>query len=283
MKVSRKKDRNKKFFGKLMATIILVIGGVVMLLPFLFMVSSSFKKPMDIFASPIKWIPDYWYPDNYKYIFSKDNSIFLMYWNSIKVTSICVLGSGFTSIMAAYGFSKMKFKGRNFFFMLMLSTMMIPAQLTYIPRFSMLSAVHLTNTHWALILPGLIAVVGCFLIKQFFDQIPDELTEAARIDGAGEMRICWNIMVPTAKPAIATFIITVFTNYWNDYETPLIFLRDKSLYTVPLGVVSFSDEIGQLYHYTMAFTTLSLIPIFIVFLCCQKYFVEGLTAGAVKM
>lgn len=282
MRIKKSHNRKKKI-GKIIATILFAAGGICMLLPFLFMISSSFKTPMDIFARPVKWIPSYWYPDNYKYIFSQERSILLMYWNSIKVTTICVLGSGFTGIMAAYGFSKMHFKGKNVFFMIVLSTMMIPAQLTYIPRFSMFSSLHITNTHWALILPGLIAVVGCFLIKQFFDQVPNEMIEAARIDGAGEMKICWGIMVPVSKPVIATFIITVFTNYWNDYETPLIFLRNKDLYTVPLGVVSFSDEIGQLYHYTMAFTTLSLIPIFIVFICCQKYFVEGLTAGAVKM
>jgi multiple sugar transport system permease protein len=264
-------------------TILLGAGALLMIIPFLFMLSSSFKTPMDIFARPVKWIPPYWYPDNYKYILIHDNSIAQMYWNSIKVTVICVLGSLFNSIMAAYSFSKMTYKGKDGFFLLMISTMMIPAQLTYIPKFTLFSTIHLTNTHWALIIPGLYAVVGCFLLKQFFDQIPKEMLDAARIDGAGELRICWQIIVPLAKPAIATFVITVFTNFWNDYDSPLIFLRNKKLFTTPLGMVSFSDEIGQLYHYTMAFTSLSLIPIFIVFLICQKYFIKGLTAGAVKM
>jgi multiple sugar transport system permease protein len=268
---------------KALYTILLGAGALLMIIPFLFMLSSSFKTPMDIFARPIKWIPPYWYPDNYKYILTHDNAIVQMYLNSLKVTAICVLGSLFNSIMAAYSFSKMTYKGRKGFFLLMIATMMIPAQLTYIPKFTLFSMIHLTNTHWALIIPGLYAVVGCFLLKQFFDQIPQEMLDAARIDGAGELRICWQIIVPLAKPAIATFIITVFTNFWNDYDSPLIFLRNKKLFTGPLGMVSFSDEIGQLYHYTMAFTSLSLIPIFIVFLVCQKYFIKGLTAGAVKM
>jgi multiple sugar transport system permease protein len=268
---------------KVICTLLWGAGALLMVTPFLFMLSSSFKMPMDIFARPIKWIPGYWYPNNYKYILSYDNVIAQMYLNSFKVTAICVSGSLFTSIMAAYSFSKINYKGRNFFFLLMISTMMIPAQLTYIPKFTLFSALHLTNTHWALIIPGLYAVVGSFLLKQFFDQIPQEMLDAARIDGAGELRICWQIIVPLAKPAIATFVITVFTNFWNDYDSPLIFLRNKKLFTVPLGMVSFSDEIGQLYHYTMAFTSLGLIPIFIVFLICQKYFIKGLTAGAVKM
>ena len=254
-----------------------------MIMPFAFMLSTAFKTPADFFVRPIKWIPDYWYPDNFKYVLSSDNSIFRMYWNSIKITTICVLGAGFTSIMAAYSFSKIKFPGRDFLFLLMISTMMIPSQLTYIPKFSMFSSLGLTNTHTAIILPGLYAITGCFLIKQFFDQIPVEMKEAARIDGASEINICWRIMVPMSKPALATFVITTFTHFWNDYDTPLIFLRNKRLFTVPLGIVSFSDDIGQLYHYTMAFSTLALIPIFIVFVICQKYFIQGLTAGAVKM
>lgn len=268
---------------KLFWTVVLSFGAIFMIMPFAFMLSTAFKTPADFFVRPIKWIPDYWYPDNFKYVLSSDNSIFRMYWNSIKITTICVLGAGFTSIMAAYSFSKIKFPGRDFLFLLMISTMMIPSQLTYIPKFSMFSSLGLTNTHTAIILPGLYAITGCFLIKQFFDQIPVEMKEAARIDGASEINICWRIMVPMSKPALATFVITTFTHFWNDYDTPLIFLRNKKLFTVPLGIVSFSDDIGQLYHYTMAFSTLALIPIFIVFVICQKYFIQGLTAGAVKM
>lgn len=275
--------RNGRLAVRLFWTVIIGVGALFMIMPFLFMLSTAFKTPADFHVRPIKWIPEYWYPDNFKFVLTNENSILRMYMNSIKITTICVLGAGFTSIMAAYSFSKIEFKGREFLFLLMISTMMIPAQLTYIPKFSMFSSLGLTNTHLSIILPGLYAITGCFLIKQFFDQIPGEMKEAARIDGAGEFTICWKIMVPMSKPALATFIITTFTHFWNDYDTPLIFLRNKDLFTVPLGIVSFSDDIGQLYHYTMAFSILALIPIFIVFVICQNYFVQGLTAGAVKM
>lgn len=276
--------RKAKLIWKIILTVIFTALSILMISPFLYMVLSSFKKPADIMARPIVWVPTYWYPDNYIYILTSDKvSILQLYWNSIKVTLCCVLGSGITGILAAYAFSKMQFKGRKALFFVMISTMMIPAQLTYVPKFSMFSAMGITDTHWALILPGMVAVVGTFLIKQFFDQIPNEMADAARIDGAGELRTCWQIMAPMAKPVLATFFITTFTNYWNSYDAPLIFLRTKSLFTVPLGVVAFSDEMGQLYHYTMAFATLALIPIFIVFLACQKYFIKGIAAGAVKM
>lgn len=279
--------KKRSFTGKtiirLFWTVVLGVGALFMIMPFAFMISSAFKRPIDIFATPIKWIPEYWYPDNFIFVFSAKPSILTMYMNSIKVSFTCVTGAGITSIMAAYSFSKLRYAGRNLMFLLMISTMMIPAQLTYIPKFFLFSELGLTNTHWALILPGLYAVVGGFLLKQFFDQIPDEIIDSAMIDGASQLRTCWQIVVPMSKPALATFVITTFTHFWNDYDTPLIFLRSKELFTIPLGVVNFSDDVGQLYHYIMAFSTLSLIPIFIVFIVCQKYFVKGLTAGAVKM
>lgn len=274
--------KRKQLIGKWILTF--VVGGLALLvmMPFLFMLSSSFKPLIDIFKYPIEWIPSKWYPDNYIHIFSMDDSVLGMYWNSIKVTFINVAASTVTSIMAAYAYSKMKFRGKNIFFMMMLATLMIPAQITYVPKFAMFSMLNIMDTHWTLILPGLYAVFGTFLIKQFFDQVPDELLEAARIDGAGELRICFRILTPISLPAVSAFIITVFTNFWNEYDAPLIFLRTKSLYTLPLGLIAFRDETGQMYNYIMAMTSISIIPIALIFLLGQKYFIKGLTAGAVK-
>lgn len=273
---------NRKFLVKLIFTVIFVLIGISMMLPFFWMISASLKKPIDIFQYPIQWIPKYWYPDNYIYIFSKQSSIGIMYLNSIKITFICTVGAALTSSLAAYAFAKMKFKGRDALFLIYISTLIIPQQVTFVPRFALFAWLKLVNTHYALILPGLYAVFGVFLLRQYFMQVPDELIESAVVDGAGELTIWWKIMMPLARPALASFAIIVFTHHWNDYETPLIFIRSKNLSTIPLGLVNFTDESGKMYHYIMALTTLGILPLFIIFLFGQKYFIKGLTAGAVK-
>lgn len=262
-------------------TVIIYLIALTMLIPFVWMISSSFKRPADIFSYPIKWIPDYLYLENYKYLFEHEN-VWLTYFNSIKVTSINVIGSCLTSALAAYAFAKMRFKGRDILFLLYISTLMVPSQATYVPKFVLFTRLNLVNTHWALILPGLYAVFGTFLMRQYFMQIPDALIESAQVDGASHFRIWHWIMLPIVKPALATFAIVVFAHHWNDYETPLIFIRDKNLATIPLALANFTDENGRMYHYIMALTSISLIPMFTVFILGQKYFIEGMTAGAVK-
>jgi multiple sugar transport system permease protein len=266
---------------KLILTVLIATIASLVIYPFLWMISASFKKPIDIFSYPVQWIPGYWYPDNYEYVLNNAD-VLIIYFNSLKVSVISVFGAGVTSFLAAYGFTKLKFPGRDFLFLVMISTLMIPAQVTFVPRFAMFTWLKLIDTHWALILPGMLAVFGTFLLRQFLLQIPNSLSEAARIDGAGDFTICWKIMFPIAKPAIATFIIIVFSHHWNDYETPLIFIRSRELYTIPLALASFNDETGVMYHYVMALTAVSVIPLFIVFFAFQKYFIQGLTAGSVK-
>lgn len=275
-------SRRKEKIVRVLFTVVVAIIGLGVILPFLWMISSSFKRPIDIFKFPIEWIPSYWYPNNYTYILKADNNILLMYWNSIKVTLINVLGSAVTGSLAAYAFTKMKFKGRDALFLVMLATLMIPNQVTYVPKFALFSWLHITNTHAALILPGLYATFGTFLLRQYFMQIPDALIESGVVDGAGDLRIWWQIVMPLAKPALATFMITVFAFHWNDYEAPLIFIRDRELATIPLGLATFNDENGQQYHYIMALTTISILPILIMFIAGQNYFIKGLTGGAVK-
>ena len=163
---------------------------------------------------------------------------------------------------------------------------MIPSHVLYVPRFVMFTwfdkFIKMMDSHNALILPGLFASFGLFLLKQFFMQVPDAICESAYIDGAGNFTTWWKIMLPVSKPALATFAIVVFTHHWNDYETPLIFIRNSKLYTIPLGLANFADENGLMYHYIMALSTAAIIPLFIVFAVGQKYFIKGLTAGAVK-
>ncbi|MEG0897894.1 MAG: carbohydrate ABC transporter permease, partial [Ruthenibacterium sp.] len=254
--------------------------------PFAWMVSASFKRPADIFEFPIKWIPDYLYLDNYQYIFTNKTYDFLgMYGNSIKVTVISVAGALLVSILAAYGFSKLKFPGRDKIFLLFIAMMIIPNQVLMVPRFIIFQWLGIINTHAALIIPGFFVILNTFLLRQYFVQIPDAISESAFIDGANHLRICFQIIVPLAKPIITTFIIVVATVYWNDYDMPLVLLRSKELFTVPVGLAYFSMAMrygATEFHYLMAGATISILPLMIIFFLGQKQFIEGLTAGAVK-
>lgn len=286
MKNLRNQKTGQDFPVRIIFTLIMAGVGSFMLLPFAWMISASFKLPVDIWNFPVDWIPDYWYPDNYIYVFNMRVSVQHLYFNSIKVTALSVLGAAFTSTLAAYGYSRIRFAGRDLLFLAVIATLMIPRQVLYVPRFIMFSwfdkLIPMMDHHNSLILPGLFSAFGLFLLRQFFLKVPQELSESAMIDGAGHMRIWLHIMLPLAKPAIATFIIITFTHHWNDYESPLIFIRTPELATIPLGLANFADERGLQYHYIMALSSLAIVPMFLIFLVGQKLFVRGLTAGAIK-
>lgn len=269
---------------KLLVTVLMAAAGLIILFPFFWMLSASFKLPLDIYKFPIEWIPKIWTWGNYQEVwFKQDPPFTLYYFNSIKVAVICVAGQLLTSALAAYGFARVDFKGRNILFLLYLATMMIPFQVLMVPRFMLFRWMGLYNTHWALILPALFSPLGTFLLRQYFMTIPAELSESARVDGAGELRIFWRIILPLAKPALASLAILTFVWRWNDYDGPLIFLTKRELYTVPLGLTNFIDEMGaQQDNLIMAASISALLPILVVFMLGQKYFIEGMTAGSIK-
>ena len=285
MKKLRLRKMARDFLPRIIFTLIIAAAGCFMLIPFAWMLSASFKVPVDIWNFPIDWIPKYWYPDNYIYVFNMSMSVLRLYFNSIKVTALSVLGATITSSLAAYGYSRIRFPGRDLMFLAVIATLMIPRQVLYVPRFIMFSwfdkLIPMMDHHNSLILPGLFSAFGLFLLREFFHKVPQEFSESAMIDGAGHFRIWYHIMLPLAKPAIATFIIIVFTHHWNDYESPLIFIRNPELATIPLGLANFADERGLQYQYIMALSALAILPMFVVFLVGQKLFVRGLTAGAI--
>ena len=252
------------------------------------MLSASMKLPLDVMKLPIEWIPKYFYPDNYKKVWNvgglapRDYHFALAYWNSIKIAVINLIGSVLTSTLAGYAFAKIKFRGNQALFLLYLATMMIPHQLLMVPKMLMFKEMGIYNTHWALILPAAFSIYGVFMVRQYMLQIPEELSEAARIDGAGDMRICFQIIAPLCKPALVTLVILFFTWSWNDYDNALIFINNKNLYTINLGLVNFMDETGLKYSLIMAASVISILPIFAIFLAAQKYYIGGLTAGGVK-
>lgn len=282
------RDKMKRTAVKIFFTVLIGLVALSMVTPFIWMVSASMKLPLDVMKLPIKWIPQYFYPDNYKKVWNiggvaaRDYHFGLAYFNSIKIAVINLTGSVITSTLAGYAFAKIKFRGSNVLFLLYLATMMIPSQVTLIPKFVLFNKMGLTGTHLTLILPGLITITGTFLMRQYFMQIPDELRESARVDGANEYVIWARIMVPIAKPSMASLAMVVFLWNWNSYLEPLVFLSDWRLYTIPIALTNFIEESVTEYNLVMAAASSALIPAFLVFVLGQKFLVKGLVAGAVK-
>lgn len=270
--------------SKLIWTILMFCAGMIMIIPFLWMFATSFKIEGDVFKFPVEWFPKVWNFANYREVWlNQQPPFYVYYWNSIKIAVICVIGDLFTSSMAAYAFARLEFKGKNSLFLLYLATMMIPFQVLMVPQFILFRQLGLYNTHWALILPQLFTPLGTFLLRQYFLSIPQELSEAARVDGAGEFKIFWKVILPLAKPALASLAILAFVWRWNDYDRPLIFLTNRNLYTITLGLTNFVDEAGiQENTLIMAASTSALLPMLIIFILGQRYFVDGITAGSVK-
>lgn len=272
---------------KIIMVVILSAFAVLMIVPFVWMLSSSFKFERDVMTIPIQWIPKSFTLDNYKAILhidtnGKDYHFLLAYWNSIKVTFLSTIVSVGTAMMSGYAFAKLKFRGSNVLFIIYLAQMMVPSQLTLIPRFVLFSALNLTNTHASIVVPKLIAVSATFMMRQAFISVPNELRESAMIDGAREWKIWWKIMVPQIKPTVAALATIQFLDSWNSYLDPLIFLSDWRLRTLPIALNQFVSEEGTQYNLVTAACCLTVIPVFIIFLCGQKFFVKGLTVGAVK-
>jgi multiple sugar transport system permease protein len=222
--------------------------------------------------------------NNYKEVLFNQSPSFLIYFkNTLITTIISVIGTVITASMGGYAFAKLKFKYRDELFMLYLVTMMVPFQVLMVPQFILFKYMGIFNTLWALILPRLFTPLGTFLMRQFFLEVPTEILEAGRVDGVGEFGIFYKLVLPLAKPAVSTIVILNFVWRWNDYEAPLIFLTNSKLYTLTVGLTNFIDESGfSQDHLIMAAATVALIPMVLVFLLGQKYFIEGLTSGSVK-
>ena len=286
MKNQKSPGRNRA--AEIIITLLMTAFALTMIIPFIWMISASMKKGVDVMKLPIEWIPQYFYPDNYLKVWNigglavRNYHFALAYFNSLKIAFINLTGSVITSAAAGYAFAKIKFRGRNAIFLLYLTTMMIPGQVTLIPKFTIFATLGLVGTHWPLILPGLITITGTFLMRQYFMQIPDELRESAYIDGANEFVIWMRIMLPVAKASMASLALIVFLWNWNNYLDALVFLPNWRLHTIPVSLRNFIDESVTEYNMIMAASASALLPVFIIFLAGQKFFVKGIIAGAVK-
>ena len=267
--------------GKIVIYILLFIIAFTMLVPFVWMLSASVKLNKDVFTFPMQWIPSDPQWQNYATIWQKI-PLGTFTFNTFKLTIIVTLLQLFTSSFAAYAFAKLHFKGRDALFLGYIGTIAVPWQAYMVPQFMMMRSFHLNNTHLAIICLQAFSAFGVFLMRQFYEGIPDELCEAARIDGLSEYGIWWRVMLPLSKPAMSTLIIFTFVTTWNDFLGPLIYLTDTKLKTIQLGLRMFITQYSSDYNLIMAASVVSLIPVLIVFLSLQKYFVQGVATSGLK-
>lgn len=258
--------------------IFLTVG---MLYPFAWMLSSSVKYSWEVFSAPMRWIPKTFVFKNYPEVF-KQLPFWTYIYNTFKLSIIITIIQIITSSFAAYGFAKLKFPGRNLLFLMYICTISIPWQTYMIPQYIMVSKIGMINTHSAIIILRIFSAFGVFMMRQFYISIPNELCEAARIDGMSEYGIYIKIMLPLSKPALATLIIFTFVGVWNDYFGPLIFLNSNSKMNIQIGLRQLVSQYSAEYGVQMAGAVMALVPIFILFVFLQRYFVEGIATTGVK-
>ena len=267
---------------KIIEILVLSLGSIVMLFPFIWMISTSFKTPPQIISYPPTLIPKPPTLEYYTQIFTKLNfgRFFL---NSGYISVIITASALLTSSFVGYVFAKFNFWGKEVIFMMILSTMMIPFAVTMIPLYLIISKLGWINSHLALIIPGLYSTFGIFLIRQFMSSIPNELREAAIVDGCGEFRTFWSIILPQCKPVLAALGIFTFMWNWDNFLWPLIVLNNEDKFTLPVGLSMFSQQWWTNYGLVMAGATISVIPVLIVFFIFQKQFIQGIVLTGLKM
>jgi multiple sugar transport system permease protein len=257
-------------------------GGALMIVPFLWMLSTSLKTTAQSMAFPPEWWPRPFIWENYTQIYEY-MPFFTFLFNSVKITFFVLVGQLLTCSLAGYAFAKLRFPGRRPLFLILLSTMMIPSQVTLIPVFIIMKFLGWINTHYALIVPAFFgSVFGTFLLRQFFLGLPNDLEDAARIDGCSPFGIYWRIMLPLAKPSLATLGIFTFMGTWNDFMRPLIYLSDMDKMTLPVGLALLSNHQDIRIPLIMAGAVLSLLPILVLYVFGQKYFVQGIALTGMK-
>lgn len=279
--VRMRRGKGKKLVFRMLTHTVLILCSITMLIPFLWMVSSSLKSMDELFAEPPVWIPAHIAWENYVYMF--EQAPWITYFVNTAVITVCtILGQLVTCSMAAYAFARLKFKGRDAIFIIYLGTMMIPFQVVMIPQFQIIKTLGLIDNIWSLIVIGIFNAFGTFLLRQFFLTIPKELEEAAKIDGCSYPRIFWEIIIKNSKPALMTLVIFTFMNTWNDFLRPLIFINDQENWTLSMGLAKFQGTYVTQWNQMMAGALITMLPILVVYIFAQKYFVQGIVMSGIK-
>ncbi len=261
--------------------ITLTVTSLLMLVPFYWMVATSLKLEQFVFAAPPQWWPDPLTLEHYAAVFTRIH--FERYFlNSLIVAGGITLGQAFFDTLAGYAFAKLRFPGRDGLFFLLLLGLMVPFQVNMIPLYRLISDLGWLNSYAGLIVPSLTSIFGVFLMRQFIRSLPDELLDAARIDGCGEFGVFWRVVLPLALPGVATLVIFTFMEAWNGFLWPRLVISSEAMFTLPVGLAQLQMRNTSNWGQTMAGTTLTALPMIVVFFFMQRQFIAGLTAGAVK-
>jgi ABC-type sugar transport system, permease component len=276
-----KKTDMKTILKTVLMYSVLIMGALIMVFPFYWMITSAFKTRMEIAKFPPQWIPTKWVLDNF--IFALKTAPFARYFmNSLVVTICCVVCTGFTTILGAFAFSRLKFPGRDLIFSFLLSLMMIPFEMLVITNYRTIIGMGLNNTIPAMIIPFTSSIFYTYILRNFFLSIPDSLYQSARIDGATNWQYLWKVMVPIAKPSLVTILLLNAISCWNAFLWPMLVTNTASTRTLPFGLYIFMTEGGARNEYMMAAATIVVLPVIILFLFARKSIVSGVARGGLK-
>lgn len=270
--------------GHLLGYVTLIVLSILFAIPLFITVGDSLKSFQEIYRVPRVWIPRDPQWSNFVDIFTSGLPFHRFFLNTLIITALALFGTVLSSSVVGYSFARLRWPLRNFCFVLLLSTLMLPGQVTMIPVFLLFTKLGWVNTWLPLIVPAYFGggVFNIFLMRQFFKTIPDALEDAAKMDGCSQFRILFTIMMPLAKPALATISVLGFIGYWNDFMGPLIYLSDYALYPISLGIKAFQDAQLMFPHYIMAASLMALVPVLIIFFSAQRYFVKGIVLTGIK-
>ena len=282
--VGRPAWRGRRYrWTDVVALVALGLVAVLTLMPFIWMLSTSLRLPRESFSLPPQWLPTDWRWENYRAVFESNVPILRFAYNSLKVTFFVTLGQLLTCSMAGFAFARLRFPARNLLFILLLASLMVPTQVTVIPIFVIMRNLGLINNHLSIILPFVTSAFGVFLMRQFFLTLPQDLIDAAKVDGAGPWTIYWQIAMPLAGPSLAALAIININATWNSYFYPLIFLNTWEQMTLPLGITALRGYMASgNAAVVMAAVTLSILPVLVLFLIAQRWFIAGITQTGLK-
>ncbi len=267
--------------GQAALSLLVFCAGLLMITPFIFMLSAAFKHPGLVFVEPLRIIPKVVFLGNFQRVFS-DPLYPFWYWNSVRIVLITIPIRAFIVTMAAYAFARLSFPGRNVIFLLFMSTMMITPEATIVPRYLLYKTMRLIDSQWAIVAPAVFDVLFLFMLRQFFMTIPRELSEAAFLDGYGHFRIYLRIILPLSRPALITMVLFTFIWIWNDYVNPFVFINSMRKQLITTGLQFFQSREGANYALQMAGATFAVIPTVIMFTFTQRYFVQGVATSGIK-
>lgn len=272
----------RRWLGQALSYVLLTAAAVLLLAPYVWMFSTSLRLPRDSFRLPPKWLPTDFAWENYANVLTRLD-FFRYFGNSAFVSLLIVAGQLIFASMAAFAFARLRFPAKNFLFLLLMSALMIPIQATIIPLFVLLSRMGLKDSLWSLILPGWSSAFGIFMLRQYFLTIPNDLEDAARVDGASIWRIYWNIMMPLIAPALAVLAVLTFNGTWNEFFRPFIFISSVDSFTLPLALNALKGEFGTgSVSVILAGVVLALIPTLLIYIFSQRYLVEGIASTGIK-